>query len=63
MNRQLRGAPVTEIDERLKIFLYGESGCGKSFFATQFPKAYYIDCEGRIKRQLYVDHLNKKPKE
>ena len=59
MSKQLRGAAVTECDERLKVFLYGESGCGKSFFATQFPKTYYIDCEGRIKRQLYVDHLNK----
>jgi ABC-type dipeptide/oligopeptide/nickel transport system ATPase component len=59
MNKQLRGAPVNECDERLKVFLFGESGCGKSFFATQFPKAYYIDCEGRIKRQLYIAHLNK----
>jgi hypothetical protein len=59
MNNQLRGRPVSECDQRLKLFLFSKSGCGKSFFATQFPKAYYIDCEGRIKRQLYVDHLNK----
>ena len=59
MNNQLRGIPVTNCDQRLKLFLYSESGCGKSYFCTQFPKAYYIDCEGRIKRQLYVDHLNK----
>ncbi len=59
MSAQLRGRPVTECNQRLKLFLFAESGCGKSYFCTQFPKAYYIDCEGRIKRQLYVDHLNK----
>jgi len=56
---QLRGTQVTECNKRLKVFLYGESGCGKSYFCTQFPKTYYIDCEGRIKRQIYADHLNK----
>jgi hypothetical protein len=59
MSAQLRGKPVTECNQRLKLFLFAESGCGKSYFCTQFPKTYYIDCERRIKRQLYVDHLNK----
>lgn len=32
-------------EKRLKMFIYGPAGIGKTLAAIQFPKAYIIDCE------------------
>jgi hypothetical protein len=32
-------------EKRLKMFVYGEAGVGKTTAAIMFPKAYIIDCE------------------
>lgn len=33
------------ITKRLKLFLYGDPGAGKTTAAIQFPRSYVIDCE------------------
>lgn len=37
--------PEMKENQRIKLFLYGESGVGKTLSALQFPNAYYIDTE------------------
>jgi len=41
----LRGVVPEKIEKRLKLFLYGPSGVGKTTAAIQFPNAYIIDAE------------------
>lgn len=41
----LRGKAPTEKEKRLKMFVYGPSGVGKTTAALLFPKAYVIDTE------------------
>lgn len=38
-------APPTESKSRLKIFVWGESGSGKTFFSLQFPNVAIIDAD------------------
>jgi HD superfamily phosphohydrolase len=55
--RQLRGTKPKADKGRLKAFIYGESGSGKSYFCTHFPKPYYIDTEKGVERAKYVDNI------
>ena len=41
----LKGKKPEEIQKRLKMFVYGQAGCGKTVQALMFPSAYIIDCE------------------
>lgn len=40
-----------------KFLISGESGVGKTWFALDFPKPYYIDTEGGAVRQQYREKL------
>lgn len=40
-----------------KFLVSGESGVGKTWFALDFPKPYYIDTEGGATREQYQDKL------
>jgi hypothetical protein len=40
-----------------KFMLSGKSGVGKTFFALNFPKPYFIDCERGASRKQYTDKL------
>jgi len=41
----LKGVKPKVKEKRLKMFVYGEAGIGKTYAALQFPDAYIIDCE------------------
>lgn len=41
----LKGVAPEKIEKRLKLFVYGPSGIGKTIAALQFPNSYVIDCE------------------
>lgn len=41
----LRGKPPEEVTKRLKLFMYGPAGVGKTTAAIQFPNSYIIDSE------------------
>jgi hypothetical protein len=41
----LRAKPPEAVVKRLKLFMFGVPGVGKTTAATQFPKSYIIDCE------------------
>lgn len=56
---KLKGKKPSQIRKRVKLFLYGDSGVGKTFFAMSFPKPYYIDTERGSEHSQYVDLLNK----
>ena len=42
-----------------KFMISGESGVGKTFFALEFPKPYFIDTEVGATRSQYQDKLKK----
>lgn len=56
----LKGRPAVISKKRLKAFLYGEPGTGKTIFSLNFPNAYYIDTEKGAEHEQYVNLLNKK---
>ena len=41
----LRAMTPKKVEKRLKMFVYGEAGIGKTLQAIQFPNAYIIDTE------------------
>src|SRR3954467_12408033 len=41
----LRAKKPEAVAKRLKLFMYGPAGVGKTTAAIQFPKSYIIDCE------------------
>jgi predicted ATP-dependent serine protease len=41
----LRAKKPEAVTKRLKLFMFGPAGVGKSTAAIQFPKSYIIDCE------------------
>jgi hypothetical protein len=41
----LRAVSPAEVKKRLKLFMWGESGTGKTYNSLGFPGAYIIDCE------------------
>lgn len=51
----LRGVTPKKIEKRLKAFLYGEAGAGKTTAAIQFPKPYLIDTEKGAENDQYVE--------
>lgn len=53
----LKGVKPKSEKCRLKAFIYGDAGSGKSFFCTQFPKPYYIDTEKGAKLSKYAQNI------
>src|SRR3954462_10458546 len=41
----LRAKKPEAVTKRLKLFMFGPAGVGKTTAATQFPNSYIIDCE------------------
>src|SRR5690348_6890314 len=41
----LRAKKPEAVTKRLKLFMYGPAGVGKTTAAIQFPRSYIIDCE------------------
>src|SRR5215207_8392726 len=41
----LRAKKPEAVNKRLKLFMYGQAGVGKTTAAIQFPNSYIIDCE------------------
>jgi len=42
---QLRGKKPEQVQKRIKMFVYGKAGIGKTIAALQFPNAYIVDME------------------
>jgi Cdc6-like AAA superfamily ATPase len=55
----LRAKKPTAIQKRLKFFLYGSAGVGKTMSAIQWMDAYLIDCERGAEEASYVKQLAK----
>src|ERR1051325_7503693 len=41
----LRAKKPEAVNKRLKLFMFGPAGVGKTTAAIQFPNSYIIDCE------------------
>ena len=54
----LRGVKPAEIKKRLKMFVYGASGSGKTMASIQFPHPYIIDTEKGCENEQYVKLIN-----
>jgi hypothetical protein len=52
-------APKTAEPSKSKILIFGKPGVGKTWAALDFPKVYYIDCEGGANLKHYTDKLEK----
>ena len=44
---------------RPKVLIYGKPGVGKTWTSLDFPKCYFIDCEGGANLPHYTDKLTK----
>lgn len=53
----LKAKAPEKVEKRLKMFIYGEAGIGKTTAALQFPNAYIIDTERGT--SFYADSINK----
>ena len=54
----LRGKKPEATEKRLKLFLYGEAGSGKTTAAIQMPRPYIIDTEKGTEQKSYIDKIN-----
>src|SRR5215216_283410 len=43
--KMLRARKPDAVTKRLKLFMFGPAGVGKTTAAIQFPNSYVIDCE------------------
>jgi len=55
----LRGKKPEAVVKRLKLFLFGPPGSGKTTAALQFPKPYFIDTEKGAENEQYVKMMEK----
>lgn len=55
----LRGKQPDQIEKRLKMFVYGAAGVGKTTAAISFPNCYLIDTEHGAENSQYADILKK----
>lgn len=55
----LRGKQPDEVQKRLKMFIYGQAGVGKTTTAISFPNCYVIDTEHGAENAQYVDLIKK----
>lgn len=54
----LRGVKPTEVNKRLKFFMFGPAGSRKTTTALQFPRPYLIDTEKGAENESYTKLLN-----
>ena len=52
----LRARKPEAVTKRLKLFMFGPAGVGKTTAAIQFPNSYIIDCETRQRELRQADH-------
>jgi len=57
MAGRLKAVKPEAVQKRLKIFLYGSAGSGKTMAAIQFPSPYLIDTERGAENEQYVTAL------
>lgn len=55
----LRGIKPKERKKRLKLFIYGQSGVGKTLTSISFPKCYFVDTEDGASYTQYISMLEK----
>jgi hypothetical protein len=55
---KLKAVSPTTIEKRLKCFMFGAAGSGKTTAAIQFPRPYLIDTERGAENDQYVLALN-----
>lgn len=55
----LKAKKPKAIQKRLKLFMYGAPGSGKSMAAIQMPKPYIIDTERGVEQDAYVQLIEK----
>lgn len=55
----LRGKKPEIAEKRLKLFLYGPAGVGKTTAAIQMPNPYIIDTEKGTEQKAYVEKIQK----
>jgi hypothetical protein len=56
---RLKAVKPEAVQKRLKIFLYGPAGSGKTMASIQFPSPYLIDCERGAENEQYVAALQR----
>lgn len=56
---KLRAVKPTAVEKRLKMFLFGQAGVGKTMASIQFPRVYMIDTEKGAENDQYVKALEK----
>lgn len=56
---KLRAKPPVLEPNRFRALIYGDKGVGKTHFACSIPSVYYIDTEGVLKYEKFVDMLKK----
>jgi hypothetical protein len=54
----LRAVKPAEIQKRLKLFMWGAAGTGKTTAAIRWPHPYFIDCERGAENEQYVKALS-----
>ena len=54
----LRAKKPEPVNKRLKLFMYGVAGSGKSMAAIQMPRPYIIDTEKGVEQAAYVQLIN-----
>lgn len=57
---KLRGIQPTAVKKRLKLFLYGKAGVGKTTAGISFPKPYLVDCERGATNDQYTKRLKER---
>ncbi len=57
---KLRGVQPTSVKKRLKLFLYGKPGVGKTTAGISFPKPYLADCERGATNDQYTKLLKER---
>src|SRR5690348_3365931 len=56
---KLRAVKPKSLEQRLKLFLYGKAGVGKTYAAFNFPKPYVLESENSSEIKEYSDMLDK----
>lgn len=57
MSRLKAVKPTAAEPAKPKVLIYGKPGVGKTWFALDFPRCYYVDTEGGANLKHYTDKL------